>query len=155
MDWSEAEGTNVVVELHDSEVVSMHPEGRTLVIRLSPAWIHRSIGIPGRDEGTVWNQDAVLRLDDALDAGAGREFPPWLVTGSNPKAGRSGDYDIRDGSVSVDGVVIANCIPAPADLSGDIRLLFEFGTATIHLAASRFRLDLVGEPEFIDVWRPD
>ena len=45
-----------------------------------------------------------------------------------------------------------NCIPASIDLCGDVRLSLHFGSSSLRISARRFQLELVGEPEFIDVW---
>ena len=119
MRWDEASGENVDIEFHDSVVVALSTEGKTLAIRLSPAWVHRSAGKPGVDAGTVWTQEATLRLDEAVDVGERSEWPAWLVEGSilNPVEVESDGY-IYDGRVEVDGRFLDNCVPARCDLSG-------------------------------------
>jgi len=50
-------------------------------------------------------------------------------------------------------VTFDNLIPAPIALEGEILLAIDFNEGTTwRVSASRFRLDLEGEPEFIDVW---
>jgi hypothetical protein len=154
VNWGEAEGDRIEVELHDSVVVAMHPEGRTLIIRLSPAWVHRSVGEPGRDEGTVWNQDAIVRLEEAVDVGEPADFPSWLVGGNAPSIGLSFNNWIYDGSVTVGDHSPLYLIPAPIDLTGDVLFSLHFGSSSLRISAKRFCLDLVGEPEFIDLWPP-
>ena len=140
MTWDEAVGDNVGVEFHDSMVVAVDRDGSTLVIRLSPAWVHRSAGELGRDDpGTQWNQDAILRLDEARGIVDSPEFPGSIING-----------DVTQGDRT-----FSNLIPAPIDLAGEVLLSIDFNEGTTwRVSGSRFRLDLEGEPELIDVWPP-
>ena len=42
---------NSVVELHDSTLAGIEPVGNEIVVRLAPAYFHRSEGRPGIDPG--------------------------------------------------------------------------------------------------------
>ncbi len=87
MTWDEAIGENVGVEFHDSMVVAVDFDGATLVVRLSPARLHRSAGELGRDDpGTQWNQDVVLPLDDARGRSRPLTFPAGSATARSCKA---------------------------------------------------------------------
>lgn len=96
---------NAAIELHDSWVVGIIPSGGSLLVRLGPAYLHRSEGHPGFDPGSVWVQDLELVFSEAVLESDFTELPRRLL----------------DGSLSVGNDVLENCIPLPLDVRGVVR----------------------------------
>ncbi|MDG3004808.1 hypothetical protein [Paludisphaera mucosa] len=97
---------NTAVELHDSTLAGMTHDGRDLVLRLSPAYVHRSTGRPGVDPGSGWLQDVDLVIFEAMVDTLPSEFP----------------VDLSDGSFSVGEVLWDNSIPLPLAVTGAVTL---------------------------------
>ncbi len=53
-----------VIELHDSVIQSLSNIGPDIHLRLSPAILHRSAGIPSVDKGHVFTVDVIVKLQD-------------------------------------------------------------------------------------------
>ena len=124
------------IEFHDSNVSDLWSEGENVLIRFAPAYVHRSKGTPCVDPGTGWTQDAMMVLSGAQLAGVCPPFPCML----------------SDGLVSLGNQVYNNCLPAPFVGVGDVKLSFVFTDgSTIHIIARELRLDLVGDPVFVEM----
>ena len=127
---------NAAIELHDSDVADFRFENERLIIQFAPAYVHRSKGTPCVDPGTGWNQDALMVLSNAKVTGRLPRFP----------------CNISDGSLSVGDRVYAGYLPAPFVAVGDVTLELEFiDGSTIRVSADELRLDLIGEPVFVEV----
>ena len=74
---------NAAIELHDSEVAAVvaTPEGG-VVVRLAPAYVHRSAGRPGIDAGSGWLQAVELAFASAVIEGPLPELPCELDGGT-------------------------------------------------------------------------
>jgi hypothetical protein len=97
---------NSAIEIHDSVVARIETAGRDVVIRLSPAYVHRTEGRPLIDPGTGWVQDLDLVIADAWVASLPDEMPGWLI----------------DGSLMLGEDVRLNTIPLPLKFRGRVRL---------------------------------
>jgi hypothetical protein len=97
---------NSEVEIHDSKLGGITPDGRDLVLRLEPAYVHRSAGRPGIDQGSVWRQDIDLVISEAVVETLPSELPVKL----------------SDGSFSVGEVRWDNAIPLPLAVTDAIAL---------------------------------
>jgi hypothetical protein len=97
---------NSEVEIHDSTLASVTPDGHDLVLCLAPAYVHRSAGRPGIDQGSGWLQDIDLVISEAAVESLPSEFP----------------VDLSDGSFSVGEVRWDNSIPLPLTVSGTVSL---------------------------------
>ena len=97
---------NSEVEIHDSRLVGVTPDGRDLVLRLAPAYVHRSAGRPGIDQGSGWLQDIDLVISEAVVESLPSEFP----------------VDLSDGSFSDGEVRWDNSIPLPLAVCGAVSL---------------------------------
>jgi hypothetical protein len=97
---------NSEVEIHDSTLVGIIPDGRDLVLRLAPAYVHRSAGRPGIDQGSGWLQDIDLVIFEAVVESLPSESP----------------VDLNDGSFSVGETRWENFIPLPLAVSGIVSL---------------------------------
>ena len=97
------------IELHDSRVRSCIETEGDVTICLSPAILHRSSGLAGRDVGDVFTLDLLLTLYDATIIEPFGHLPTALA----------------DGSVVVDNESFGNCIPYPLDVMAATKV--EFG----------------------------
>lgn len=97
---------NSVVEIHDSTLAGITPDGRNLVLRLEPGYVHRSEGRPGIDQGSGWLQDIDLIVSEAVAESLPVQLPSVL----------------SDGAFSIGEVRWDNTIPLPLTASGLIRL---------------------------------
>lgn len=106
---------NSEVEIHDSTLTGVTPDGRDLVLRLAPAYVHRSAGRPGIDQGSGWLQDIDLVISEAVVESLPSEFPVALSDGS-----------FSDGEVRWD-----NSIPLPLAVCGTVSLTAVTGRGEI------------------------
>src|SRR5215469_10193567 len=72
---------NRAIEIHDSILSAVSFLEREVKLHFSPAYIHQSEGIPLRDAGSGWVQDAMLHIYDAKVEGTFAEFPVDLTDG--------------------------------------------------------------------------
>lgn len=72
---------SVGLELYESRISRVdHAEGM-VTLHFSHAAIYNAKGIPGRDPGTTWSQEAVLSLADATLATPGPTLPNMIADG--------------------------------------------------------------------------
>jgi hypothetical protein len=93
---------NSAVEIHDSTLASVEAVSNDVIVRLSPAYVHRSEGRPGVDNGTGSRQDVDLIIRGAIVESSPIRIPCWLA----------------DGTLSAGETSWDNCIPLPLDVSG-------------------------------------
>jgi hypothetical protein len=60
-----SDALNSSIELHDSTVESVVRDGRLIRLALRPAYVHKSLGIPGSDPGSGYVQDFILEFSNA------------------------------------------------------------------------------------------
>lgn len=77
------------VEFHDSTVASVRAVASDVEVCLSPAYIHRSLGVPGVDPGEGHHQTVTLRLTTASVSGESAAFVGRLSGGSLRVSGSS------------------------------------------------------------------
>jgi microsomal dipeptidase-like Zn-dependent dipeptidase len=70
---------NCSLELHDSRVSSVQSTGGVVTINFEAAYLHRSDGVPGSDEGTGWVQPGYLEFASASLNGAPDIGEGWIV----------------------------------------------------------------------------
>lgn len=99
------------IELHDSEIAQLEHEGTTLVMKLE-AYVHHSMGVPGRDAGTGWIHGAELRFDSGRFAGPAPMLPA----------------EILGGTLRLDEQQLENMLPATLNFSGSVRLELDLGS---------------------------
>jgi hypothetical protein len=123
------------IELHDSTVRSCIEAEGDVTICLSPAILHRSSGLAGRDAGEVFTIDLYLILHDATIVEPFAEFPTTLL----------------DGSVNVANQFYGNCIPFPFDVIAPISVEFidEHGRST-RITAARLTLTAVSDEKYLE-----
>ncbi len=123
------------VEVHDSVLAGLSFAGDDVVIRLSPAFVHRSPGRAGVDPGTVWLQTIDLVISEAV---VDRSPSGWPVV-------------LWDGSISVDGARWDNVIPLPLALAGAVA--FEAVTIpgeSLSVRGNRVEVVLQGSPRYLE-----
>ena len=132
---------NRSIEIHDSVLTAISLSEGEAQLHFSSVYIHQSEGVPGRDVGTGWVQKAILRIHDARVDGAFSEFPVDLSTGQ-----------IRMGENSLD-----NEIPLPLRYEGAFELRLQAmwqGQVTVAFKGTGAELELLGEPEYVEEFRP-
>jgi hypothetical protein len=106
---------------------------------ITRVYIHQSEGTPGRDAGSGWIQEAILRINNARVEGSFSKFPVTL-----------GDGNIQLGSQTFD-----NEIPVPLRHNGSIalRLIGSESGEVVSFTGSGAELELLGEPEYVEDFR--
>jgi hypothetical protein len=132
---------NRSIEIHDSVLAAISLSQGEAQLHFSSVYIHQSEGVPGRDAGSGWVQKAILRIHDARVDGAFSEFPVDLSTGQ-----------IRMGENTLD-----NEIPVPLRHKGPFELRLQAmwqGQVSVSFTGSGAELELLGEPEYVEEFRP-
>ena len=130
---------NQSIELHDSQLASIHFVDGCATIIFSHAYIHKSYGKPGIDSGTGWSQAAELVIQESPEVKLPESWPCM----------------ISDGQLELNDLVHANEIPIPLWHEGRVRLkleLLEFNGkfTVIELTGTHPRLRLLGEAEYVE-----
>ena len=125
---------NEALEFHDSLVGSVEYENASLLVAFSSAYIHRSTGHPGIDNGAGYVQTAQLLFGEARATGK-----------LSSCKGR-----LSDGSVHIQGSALS-LIPVPYSASGSIKaeLVFENGEV-LAIVAKSLQCSSFGEPRFVE-----
>lgn len=125
-------------------ILSSHPfHSRRVEAKLdfSSVYVHQSEGVPVRDAGSGWAQEAVLRIHDASMEGAFSEFP----------------VDLADGQTRMGSNILDNEIPVPLRHKGAFELRFQAMSherVVVSFGGSGAELQLLGEPEYVEEFRP-
>ena len=104
-------------------------------------YIHESQGIPGRDAGSEWVQEAQPTIGYAVIDGCFSELP----------------RDLWDGYVAMDGTISDNMIPVPLDHVGKIELRLEaWGEVSkaVSIRGTGAKLELIGEAIYKKEFKP-
>jgi hypothetical protein len=130
---------NTAIEIHDSQVSEIIDLDGAVIVHIQPAYLHKSEGRPGFDSGTGWVQEARLIFTRATTNG---DFPDWPCR-------------IMGGELVLDGEIHRNLIPVPLEASGDseLRLVCD-SVHTVTIRGRGAKLELIGEPKFIEEFRP-
>jgi hypothetical protein len=132
---------NRAIEIHDSVLAAVSFSHGEAQLHFSSVYIHQSEGVPLRDAGSGWVQKAVLRIHDANMEGAFSEFP----------------VDLADGQTRMGQNILENEIPVPLRHKGAFELRLHamwHGQEVVSFAGSGAELDLLGEPEYVEEFRP-
>jgi hypothetical protein len=97
---------NSSLEIHDSTLAGVDYVGGDVVVRLAPAYIHRSERRPGIDRGSGWLQDIDLVVHAGVVECSPSQMPCWLA----------------DGSLTIGDTNWNNCVPIPLAASGVVTL---------------------------------
>ncbi|TWT72893.1 hypothetical protein [Allorhodopirellula solitaria] len=113
------------IELHDTIVTHCGQRDGDLVLRLSPALLHRAPTSPGFEAGDVF----MLDLDVVLRHGAFREPFTELPT------------KLQGGSITVRSDRYDNCVPFPLDIGGPVTVaLIDYNGRDVELTANAISL---------------
>jgi hypothetical protein len=137
---------NQVIEIHDSALDRIALEGTMAVLYFPEVYIHLSEGHPAIDAGTGWNQEAVIRIENARIEG---EFSQE----SREAYGGYAHY-LSDGSLTINGTISDNLIPIPLDAQGEIELKLECWGDIVRVHGSSAKLELIGNPKYIEEYHP-
>ena len=132
---------NRAIEIHDSVLADVSFSQGEAHLHFSSVYIHQSEGVPGRDAGSGWVQKAVLRIHDARVEGAFSEFP----------------VDLGDGQIQMGQNILNNEIPVPLCHKGAFELRLQAmwqGQVVVSFTGSGAELELLGEPEYVEEFRP-
>ena len=130
---------NRLIEIHDSVLERISFYGSEARLYFALVHIHQSDGLPGQDTGQVWTQAAMLRLGDAMVSGEFSMLPARLSAGSAVLGANSLD----------------NMIPLPLRYEGTFKLRLQADNSEVMtLSGIGARLDLLGEPKYLEEFRP-
>jgi hypothetical protein len=132
---------NRAIEIHDSVLAAVSFSPGEAQLHFSSVYIHQSEGVPLRDAGSGWVQKAVLRIQDARVEGAFSEFP----------------VDLSDGQIQMGQNILDNEIPVPLHHKGAFELRLKAmwqGQIVVSFEGSGAELELLGEPEYVEEFRP-
>src|SRR5947199_4603060 len=123
---------NRAIEFHDSTLGCLERDGAIVTLRFAAAYIHEYNGKPGLDAGSGWVQEARLHIDGASLSGEISELP----------------CELWDGSIRLGGELF-QMVPIPLDYKGTVEIDLE-QDGKIRVVGTHARLELVGEPKFIE-----
>lgn len=132
---------NRAIEIHDSILAGVSIAQGRAELTFSSVYIHQSEGKPGIDAGSGWIQRAILRIDHAKVKGAFSEFP----------------VDLGGGQIQMGSDRSDNEIPVPLRYKGAFELRLEAmwqGQEVVSFTGSGVELELLGEPEYVEEFRP-
>jgi hypothetical protein len=84
-------------------------------------------------------QKALLRIRQGVIKGSFSEFP----------------RDLLDGPLKLGVLLLSNEIPIPLNYTGDVELRLESWGEIVVVTGASAELDLIGEPEYVEEFRPD
>jgi len=129
------------IEIHDSVLTQISFLQNEAQFHFS-AYMHQSEGIPGRDPGSGWVQEAILHIQDAQIKGSFSELPVTL----------------SDGQFWLGHNNLMNLIPIPLRrCKGDFKLRLEAWKQVkevVIVTGSEVELELIGQPKYVEEFRP-
>ncbi|MFM2450748.1 MAG: hypothetical protein RIS44_3198 [Pseudomonadota bacterium] len=128
---------NTALEFHDTRVSSITTAGDQLTLHLRAAYLHKSEGEPGVDNGSGWVQQGTLVFRGAEWHGTTLIGDGWIIDG-----------DLRIGSNKSMSVV-----PLPIRFSEAVSAQFSFANGcSIQITARSIELELIGAPEYVETF---
>jgi len=132
---------NRSIEIHDSVLADVSFSQGEAQLHFSSVYVHHSEGVPGRDAGSGWTQEAILRINNATVEGSFLEFP----------------VDLSDGKIQLGNQTLDNEIPVPLRHKGPFALRLRAmwqEQRVVSFTGSGAELELLGEPEYVEEFRP-
>jgi len=133
---------NRAIEIHDSVLAAVSFSQGEVKLHFSSVYIHQSEGVPLRDAGSGrLGTGSGLRIHDASMEGTFSEFP----------------VDLDDGQTRMGPNILDNEIPVPLRHKGAFELRLQamwHGQVVVSFAGSGAELELLGEPEYVEEFRP-
>jgi hypothetical protein len=129
---------NCALEFHDCRVTSITSGDGTISLNFSAAYLHKSDGVPGVDDGSGWVQQGKLEFVNARELGAVDIGEGWMV----------------GGTLAVQSRQPMSMLPVPFDASAGVSATFSFNNGVdVHLTAEATHLTLTGDAEFVEEFR--
>jgi hypothetical protein len=128
---------NRAIAIRDSVLAGVSLSQDEVQLHFSSTYIHQSEGVTGRDPGSGWVQEAILRVHDGKVEGAFSEFPVIL----------------SDGQTHLGQNILNNEIPVPLDHEGTFQLRLEAWRQEkeiVTVTGSGAELELLGEPHYVE-----
>ena|SRR5579871_766435 len=131
---------NRCIEIHDSILAGVSFSQGEARLHFASVYIHQSEGAPGRDAGTGWTQEAILRIDNATVEGSFFKFP----------------VSLSDGNIQLGRQLFDNEVPVPLRHNGSIavRLIGGESGEIVSFTGSGAELELLGEAQYAEEFRP-
>ena len=132
---------NRSIEIHDSVLAGVSFSQGEAQLHFSSVYVHHSEGVPGRDAGSGWTQEAILRINNATVEGSFLEFP----------------VDLSDAKIQLGNQTLDNEIPVPLRHKGPFALRLRAmwqEQRVVSFTGSGAELELLGEPEYVEEFRP-
>lgn len=123
--------------MHDSVLASVTVADKNAEVHFSKIYIHQSDGIPGRDGGTVWVQEALLCIADPQVVGQFSQLPVTL----------------KGGRLILGDVVLENILPSSLRYTGAMELMLEpmsEPTSPVRFKGNGAELHLPGEAKYLE-----
>jgi len=131
---------NRAIEIHDSRLDAISVRDGQAFLRFSAVYIHESPGTPGMDAGSVWVDEAFLRISDATVKKSFSKLPA----------------DLLGGHIKTGETILSNMIPIPFSHKGAIELQLEtWNDEVVLIAGSGADFELVGEPKYVEEFSSD
>jgi hypothetical protein len=125
---------NSALEFHDSEVSTVEASVGSVRILFSAAYVHRSEGTPGVDNGDGYVQEVEIQIANAAWKGTPEE---WVGK-------------ISDGDLFIKGTRL-DLVPLPFEATDDVRLELQFTNgATLWASGTSVRVRHLGEARFVE-----
>ena len=122
------------LELHDSRIDRVEISQSDVYVHFSHAYVHKSKGMPGRDPGTGWSQEALLVITRVVGA---PQLPPLPNT-------------ISDGYLEVGGIK-HTLLPLPFKRRAGVSLSLIFADDTrLDLSGRGAALELLGQAIYLE-----
>jgi hypothetical protein len=127
---------NCALEFHDCRVKSITSVDGTVSLNFCAAYLHKSEGVPGVDDGSGWVQEGKLEFVNATERGAAVDIGEgWMV----------------GGTLAVQSGEPMSMLPVPFDAAGGVTATFTFNNGVhVHLTAEAAHLSLTGQAEFVE-----
>ena len=125
---------NAALEFHDSEVSKVEANAGSVRVLFSAAYVHRSEGIPGVDNGEGYVQTVELQIAGAIWKGSIDDCVG----------------NISDGDLFVAGMPV-RLVPLPFEATDEVRLELQFTNgSTLSTSGSSVHVRQTGEARFIE-----
>jgi len=127
---------NAAFEFHDSEVSKIEANTGALIVTFSAAYVHRSEGTPGVDNGEGYVQAVELQIAGATWKGTLEECVGNLS---------DGDLFLTDTPVRL--------VPLPFEAAGRVRLELQFTNGTaLWASGTSVQVRHAGEARFVELF---
>lgn len=131
------EAMNAAIELHDTYLGFVAQEAETVVIHFTPAFIHKSLGRPGWDDGIGETQACKLVFQSAHVSGIVGDLPSVIFDG-----------ELRIGNDIHQNLIILPCKVIGAEL--ELALFLSPDNRKLVITGSGLSISLEGDAEYVE-----